>query len=77
MSDEIKRRTISLREKSGKKPGGQLGHKGNTRLMSEIPDKTENIQSNYCRACGKELSDIEGVEEYREECVGVRIVPEV
>ena len=73
--DEIKRRTSSLREKSGKKPGGQPGHKGNTRLMSDQPDETEDIQPNYCRECGRELSGIEGKEEYREECVGVRIIP--
>ena len=73
--DEIKRRTSSLREKSGKKPGGQPGHEGNTRLMSDQPDETEDIQPNYCRECGRELSGIEGKEEYREECVGVRIIP--
>lgn len=77
MDDEIRRRTSSLREKSGRKPGGQPGHEGNTRKMSEQPDETENIQPNYCRECGRELSDIDGVEEYREECVGVRITPVV
>ena len=77
MGDEIKRRTSSLREKSGKNPGGQPGHEGNTRMMSAQPDETEDIQPNYCRECGRELSDIEGVEEYREECVGVRIIPVV
>lgn len=77
MGDEIKRRTSSLREKSGRKLGGQPGHEGNTRKMSEQPDETENIQPNYCRECGRELSDIEGVEEYHEECVGVRITPVV
>ena len=75
LGDEIKRRTSSLREKSGKKPGGQPGHEGNTRLMSVQPDETEDIQPNYCRECGRELSGIEGKEEYREECVGVRIIP--
>lgn len=77
MGDEIKRRTSSLREKSGKKPGGQPGHEGSTRMMSAMPDETEDIQPNYCRECGRELSDIEGEEEYREECVGVRITPVV
>lgn len=75
MGDEIKRRTSSLREKSGKKPGGQPGHKGNTRMMSERPDITENVQPNYCRECGRELSEIDGTEEYREECISIRIVP--
>lgn len=77
MGDEIKRRTNSLREKSGKKCGGQPGHKGNTRTMSEVPDLTENIEPYYCRECGCELSDVEGIEEYREECVGVSIIPVV
>ena len=77
MGDEIKRRTTSLREKSGKKPGGQPGHEGYTRKLSEHPDETEDIQPNYCRKCGRELSGIEGVEEYREECVGVKIMPVV
>jgi len=77
MGDEIKRRTSSLRVKSGKKPGGQPGHEGSTRMMSPQPDETEDMQPNYCRECGRELSDIDGVEEYREECVGVRITPVV
>lgn len=77
MGDEIKRRTSSLRVKSGKKPGGQPGHEGSTRMMSPQPDETENMEPNYCRECGRELSDIDGVEEYREECVGVRITPVV
>lgn len=77
MGDEIKRRTSSLRVKSGKNPGGQPGHEGNTRMMSPQPDETEDMQPNYCRECGRELSDIDGVEEYREECVGVRITPVV
>lgn len=77
MGDEIKRRTSSLREKSGKKSGGQPGHEGKTRMMSDCPDETEDIQPNYCRECGRELSGVEGVEEYREECVGFRITPVV
>lgn len=63
--------------KAGRKPGGQPGHEGSTRMMSAQPDEIEDIQPNYCRECGRELSDIEGVEEYREECVGVRIIPVV
>lgn len=75
MGDEIKRRTSSLREKSGKKPGGQPGHKGNTRLKNEVPDAVEVHQPNYCRECGLDLSGIEGHIEFEEECVGFKVVP--
>lgn len=74
MSDEIKRRTSSLREKSGKKSGGQIGHTGYTRMMSAVPNEIEDVQPNYCRECGRDLSGIEGVEEYQEECIGFRVV---
>lgn len=75
LPDEITRRTRSLREKSGRKSGGQPGHKGTTRMMSVAPDIVETDQPNFCRRCGRDLSDIEGREEYAEECVGMRIVP--
>lgn len=75
MGEEIKRRTKSLRDKSDRNSGGQPGHKGVTRRLSENPDVTETFQPNYCRECGRDISDIEGVEEYREECIGVRIIP--
>lgn len=49
-------KTNSLRTSSGKKPGGQLGHKGNTLKMVESPDIIENHQSNYCTKCGKDIT---------------------
>lgn len=49
-------KTNSLRTSSGKKPGGQLGHKGNTLKMVESPDIIEDHQSNYCTKCGKDIS---------------------
>ena len=77
IGDEVKRRTRSLREKSGRKPGGQPGHEGSTRLMSDNPYEVEDIQPNYCRKCGRDLSGIEGEEEYSAEYVGFRISPVV
>lgn len=75
MGDEAKRRTASLREKSGKKPGGQLGHEGNTRLKLDAPNETETHQPSYCKECGRDLSDIEGHMDFEEECVGFRVGP--
>jgi transposase len=44
----------SLREQSGKKSGGQPGHKGETLLMSPNPDKTiEHWPDQICPQCGK------------------------
>lgn len=49
------RKNQSLREKSGKPVGGQMGHKGNTLKMSDTPDVTEKIYPNYCNVCGQSL----------------------
>lgn len=37
-SDGIARKTKSLRRRSGKKPGGQIGHRGETLRLVAIPD---------------------------------------
>lgn len=49
-------KTNSLRKSSGKKPGGQLGHKGNTLKMVESPDIIEDHQFNYCTKCGNDIA---------------------
>lgn len=46
----------SLREVTGNKPGGQLGHKGKTLEMSSTPDKVVELHPDYCRSCGSSLS---------------------
>lgn len=75
MGDEIKRRTTSLREKSGRKPGGQPGHVGCTKIMLDAPSEIEMHKPNYCKDCGRDLSDIEGHMEYEDECIGFIVVP--
>lgn len=55
------KRNKSLREKSGKKPGGQEGRNGVTLQMTDTPDKIEKLIPNYCNKCGKDLSEIEAV----------------
>ena len=55
------KRNQSLREKSGRKPGAQKGHKGTTLIMAEVPDKIEKLVPDYCNCCGKDLKEIEAI----------------
>jgi len=55
------KRNQSLREKSGRKPGAQKGHKGTTLTMVEAPDKIEKLIPDYCNCCGKDLRAIEAI----------------
>lgn len=55
------RRTRSLRKPSGKKPGGQVGHKGHTLPWSEEVDEVRTHYPGCCAHCGKSLEAIEGV----------------
>ena len=60
-SSDISRpkRNQSLRRKSGRKSGGQPGHKGTTLLMSDKPDIVEELIPNYCNDCGNDIENIE------------------
>ena len=47
------KRNQSLREKSGKHPGGQKGHKGKTRKQVTTPDKIiKSYPDENCKMCG-------------------------
>ena len=52
--------TRSLREKSGKLSGGQIGHKGTTLDMAIEPDSIVEHQPYFCTKCGNDLSAVEG-----------------
>ena len=52
------KRNQSLREKTGRKPGGQKGRKGNTLKMVESPDIIEKHIPGFCSCCGKHLSSL-------------------
>ena len=56
MKAEIIRRTRSLRKPSGKKPGGQVEHDGNTLELNAAPDKTVEATAELCDGCGASLS---------------------
>lgn len=51
-------RTASLRERSGRRPGGQAGHDGNTLRMVETPDAVSQHTPEYCHCCGEDLRGI-------------------
>jgi transposase len=45
----------SLRFKTGRKSGGQAGHKGTTLEMKENPDEVIDYKPDYCSGCGADL----------------------
>ena len=60
-SDGLKRKTKSLRKKSGKKPGGQLGHRGETLRLVAKPDEVVEHRPSHCPQCQSPLTDAEVV----------------
>jgi len=46
----------SLRKKSGKKPGGQLGHKGHGLKIEREPDEIIIVRPIVCDACGFDIT---------------------
>jgi len=59
-SDGLKKKPVrvsSLRERSGKKPGGQKGHPGETLRQSETVDATIDHFPKACAGCGETLSE--------------------
>ena len=50
------RKNQSLRKNTGRKRGGQPGHKGNTLKMTADPDLVVELRPEYCRDCGSSLS---------------------
>jgi transposase len=59
-SDGLKKKPVrvsSLRERSGKKPGGQKGHPGETLRQSETVDATIDHFPKACAGCGEALSE--------------------
>jgi transposase len=54
-SDGLKRKTKSLRRRSGKKPGGQIGHRGETLRLVAVPDAVVEHRPDACRQCGASL----------------------
>jgi transposase len=60
-SDGLGRKTKSLRRRSGKKPGGQLGHPGETLRLVATPDTVVEHRPAVCTACQAALDEAEVV----------------
>jgi len=56
--DENRPKRKSLREKTGRKAGGQKGRTGNTLKMVETPDNKEKHIPSFCNCCGNDLSSM-------------------
>jgi hypothetical protein len=55
-SQDRRKRTRSLRERSGRKPGGQVGHPGTTLQFVEKPDRLVIHAPRDCYLCGSSLA---------------------
>ena len=55
---EPMRKTQSLREKSGKKSGGQPGHPGKTLMLVEQADQTVLLTPEQCHGCQQDLAEV-------------------
>src|SRR5260221_7301744 len=56
-SDGLARKTRSLRQRSGKKPGGQIGHRGETLRLVAVPDAVVEHRPVVCAACQEALRE--------------------
>ena len=71
MSDEILRRTKTLRKPTGKKSGGQVGHKGHKLSCIDTPDEIVYDIPKYCTNCGESLTDAERILDYVTQVVSI------
>src|SRR5258707_2221242 len=58
-SDGLGRKTKSLRRRSGKKAGGQLGHRGETLRLVAVPDPEGEHRPSGCASRQAALDDVD------------------
>jgi transposase len=56
------RKPVSLRPKTGRKPGAQKRHRGCTLTLTDTPDHTVFHDPTLCSCCGKPLEQVEATE---------------
>lgn len=65
------RRTRSLRRRTGRKAGGQVGHRGSTRQPEPRPDQVVTHAPAECRGCGAPLGSAQATRAERRQLVEV------
>ncbi len=70
-SDRFVRQPRSLRQKSGKKAGGQAGHEGKTLLWSDCPDEVIVHAVSCCEHCQADLQAVAALQIERRQVVDV------
>ncbi len=71
-------KNYSLRRKSGRKPGGQVGHKGATLGFStDPPDQGIEHTVESCSACGRSLTDVPGERAHTHQVVDIAMPKKV
>jgi transposase len=66
-----RKRTRSLRRPSGRSPGGQRGHRGETLRLAPRPDRIVEHRPRECRCCHAPLSTAQVVRHLRQQVVEV------
>jgi transposase len=67
------KKSRSLREKSGKKPGGQKGHEGRTLLQVADPDAIVVHAVEACDYCQRDLSGVESIRDERRQVISLPV----
>jgi transposase len=65
------KRTKSLRVRSGKVPGGQPGHRGETRPVTARPDRTVEHRPQQCRSCHSPLAEGQLIRHLKQQVIEV------
>src|SRR5260370_20352019 len=72
-SDRFHRQPKSLRQKSGKKAGGQPGHPGSTLMLSPTPDRVIVHAVEQCEHCQRDLREVESLQVERRQVIDLPI----
>ncbi len=70
-ASDIVKKNQSLRTKSNRKPGGQVGHKGHTLKFSDNPDEIIKLIPSFCNKCGNQLDKTDAVLDSKRQLVDI------